>query len=90
MPINKLRQKVRADLESPADRRPRTGWLSGSAALVGSVAGLLLVLFPFLDQLFRTHHLPPGQWPAGYGIEGHPVPKSHWRQFLDPFTRKRA
>lgn len=46
--------------------------------------------FPILDRLFGTHHLPPGQWPQGYGIEGHPVPKSYWRQFLYPFTRKRT
>jgi sterol desaturase/sphingolipid hydroxylase (fatty acid hydroxylase superfamily) len=45
--------------------------------------------FPLFDRLFGTYHLPPGQWPQGYGIEGHPVPKSYWRQFLYPFTRTR-
>lgn len=41
--------------------------------------------FPLFDRLFGTHHLPKGQWPTGYGIEGHPVPKSYWKQFLYPF-----
>jgi len=43
--------------------------------------------FPLLDRLFGTHHLPPGQWPAGYGIDGHPVPRSYWKQFWYPFRR---
>jgi sterol desaturase/sphingolipid hydroxylase (fatty acid hydroxylase superfamily) len=43
--------------------------------------------FPFLDRLFGTHHLPEKRWPAGYGIEGHPVPKGYWKQFLYPFRR---
>jgi sterol desaturase/sphingolipid hydroxylase (fatty acid hydroxylase superfamily) len=45
--------------------------------------------FPLLDRLFGTFHLPRGQWPAGYGIEGHPVPRSYWKQFLYPFKRER-
>jgi sterol desaturase/sphingolipid hydroxylase (fatty acid hydroxylase superfamily) len=44
--------------------------------------------FPLLDRLFGTYHLPRGQWPQGYGIEGHPVPTSYWRQFLYPFARR--
>ena len=44
--------------------------------------------FPLLDRLFGTHHLPEGAWPAGYGIGGHPVPRSYWRQFWYPFRRK--
>jgi sterol desaturase/sphingolipid hydroxylase (fatty acid hydroxylase superfamily) len=35
--------------------------------------------FPLLDRLFGTFHLPRGQWPVGYGIEGHPVPRSYWK-----------
>ncbi len=46
--------------------------------------------FPFLDRLFGTFHLPRGTWPEGYGIEGHPVPTSYWKQFLYPFTRGRS
>ena len=43
--------------------------------------------FPFLDRMFGTHHLPDGQWPKGYGIAGHPVPKGYWNQLLYPFQR---
>ena len=43
--------------------------------------------FPFLDRMFGTHHLPEGKWPAGYGIEGHPVPQGYWKQLLYPFQR---
>ncbi len=43
--------------------------------------------FPLLDRLFGTHHLPKDKWPSGYGIEGHPVPKGYWRQFLYAFGR---
>ena len=43
--------------------------------------------FPWLDRLFGTHHLPPGKWPEGYGIGGHPVPLGYWQQFLYPFKR---
>jgi sterol desaturase/sphingolipid hydroxylase (fatty acid hydroxylase superfamily) len=45
--------------------------------------------FPLLDRLFGTHHLPEGQWPVGYGIEGHPVPRSYWQQLWYPFRKKR-
>jgi sterol desaturase/sphingolipid hydroxylase (fatty acid hydroxylase superfamily) len=43
--------------------------------------------FPFLDRMFGTHHLPDGEWPKGYGIAGHPVPKGYWKQLLYPFQR---
>ena len=43
--------------------------------------------FPFLDKLFGTYHLPDGQWPNGYGVQGHPVPKGYWKQLLYPFQR---
>jgi sterol desaturase/sphingolipid hydroxylase (fatty acid hydroxylase superfamily) len=43
--------------------------------------------FPFLDKLFGTYHLPDGQWPSGYGVQGHPVPKGYWKQLLYPFQR---
>ena len=46
--------------------------------------------FPLFDRMFGTYHLPPGQWPAGYGIEGHPVPRSYFRQFLYPFLRRKG
>ena len=48
------------------------------------------VHFPLFDRLFGTYHLPPdGSWPAGYGIDKHPVPKGYFRQFLYPFKRKK-
>jgi sterol desaturase/sphingolipid hydroxylase (fatty acid hydroxylase superfamily) len=43
--------------------------------------------FPFLDRMFGTHHLPKDQWPTGYGIVDHPVPRGYWKQFLYPFQR---
>jgi sterol desaturase/sphingolipid hydroxylase (fatty acid hydroxylase superfamily) len=43
--------------------------------------------FPLLDRLFGTYHLPPGAWPQGYGVAGHPVPRTYWRQFLYPFVK---
>lgn len=43
------------------------------------------VHFPIIDRLFRTHHLPEDQWPEGYGIAGHPVPRGWLRQFWYPF-----
>jgi len=44
--------------------------------------------FPLFDRLFGTHYLPKDKWPAGYGIEGHPVPKGYWAQLLYPFRRR--
>src|SRR5215469_6153426 len=46
--------------------------------------------FPLLDWLFGTYHLPRNQWPAGYGIEGHPVPLGYLKQFKYPFRRDRT
>ena len=43
--------------------------------------------FPLIDRVFGTYYLPPGQWPKGYGIDGHPVPKSYVGQFMYPFTK---
>jgi sterol desaturase/sphingolipid hydroxylase (fatty acid hydroxylase superfamily) len=43
--------------------------------------------FPQLDRLFGTYYLPKDQWPAGYGIEGHPVPVGYWKQFWYPFSK---
>jgi sterol desaturase/sphingolipid hydroxylase (fatty acid hydroxylase superfamily) len=46
--------------------------------------------FPILDRLFGTHHLPRGEWPKGYGIEGNPVPVGYWRQFWYPLRWRRG
>lgn len=43
--------------------------------------------FPMLDRVFGTHHLPKDQWPSGYGIGGHPVPRVYVEQFKYPFRR---
>lgn len=46
------------------------------------------VHFPIFDRLFGTYHLPQDQWPSGYGIGGHPVPRGYAAQFRYPFQRK--
>jgi sterol desaturase/sphingolipid hydroxylase (fatty acid hydroxylase superfamily) len=46
--------------------------------------------FPLLDRIFGTHYLPPGQWPSGYGVQGHPVPTGYIEQFKYPFRREEA
>ncbi|MGI9497843.1 MAG: sterol desaturase family protein [Mariniblastus sp.] len=47
------------------------------------------VHFPVLDMIFGTYYFPKDNWPQGYGIEGNPVPKHYWNQFLYPFFKKR-
>jgi lathosterol oxidase len=42
------------------------------------------VHFPWLDQLFGTHHLPDNRWPEELGVPGHPVPLSFAAQFVYP------
>jgi sterol desaturase/sphingolipid hydroxylase (fatty acid hydroxylase superfamily) len=46
------------------------------------------VHFPILDQLFGTYHFPKDQWPSGYGVQGHPVPKGYMAQFKYPLWRR--
>lgn len=46
------------------------------------------VHFPWIDKLFGSYYLPADKWPEGYGIDGHPIPKGYWRQFVYPFRRK--
>lgn len=45
------------------------------------------VHFPVLDRLFGSYHFPQDEWPEGYGIQGHPVPRGYWQQFLYPFRK---
>ncbi|MCP4480129.1 MAG: sterol desaturase family protein [Planctomycetaceae bacterium] len=47
------------------------------------------VHFPALDLIFGTYYFPKDEWPKGYGIEGNPVPRHYWNQFLYPFFKKR-
>jgi sterol desaturase/sphingolipid hydroxylase (fatty acid hydroxylase superfamily) len=43
--------------------------------------------FPIFDKLFGTYFLPENRWPAGYGVQGHPVPKGYMKQLKYPFRR---
>lgn len=43
------------------------------------------VSVPLIDRLFGTHHLPPGEWPPRYGIDGDPVPDDFLGQVVSPF-----
>ncbi len=45
------------------------------------------VHFPILDKLFGTYFLPENRWPAGYGVQGHPVPGGYLNQLKYPFRR---
>jgi sterol desaturase/sphingolipid hydroxylase (fatty acid hydroxylase superfamily) len=47
-------------------------------------------LFPFIDVLFGTYHLPRGEVPARTGVVGEPVPESWLGQLVHPFRRRRA
>ena len=44
------------------------------------------VHFPIFDKLFGTYYLPENRWPAGYGVQGHPVPTGYMKQFKYPFA----
>jgi lathosterol oxidase len=48
------------------------------------------VHLPPLDRLFGTQHLPGDEWPAAYGIGGHPVPEGWSRQLRYPFRAPRG
>jgi sterol desaturase/sphingolipid hydroxylase (fatty acid hydroxylase superfamily) len=41
--------------------------------------------FPFLDLMFGTFHMPPGQLPQRFGTTDSAVPEGFWGQFLFPF-----
>src|SRR5262249_30149291 len=47
-------------------------------------------LFPFLDALFGTLHLPAGQQPQRFGLLGEEVPEGLLGQLLYPFRRAAA
>lgn len=69
MRVNKLRLKLRTDLESPAEqRRVGTGWISGVAALLSAVAGLLLVLCLRFPSLLTVPPLRGYYQSAGFRI----------------------
>ena len=46
--------------------------------------------FPWIDKLFGTHYLPPGdKWPDDYGLHNEPIPAGFWAQTWYPFTPRR-
>ena len=56
--MNKIRLAIRNDLEAPAEQRAfGSGWLSGVAALVMSIAGLFLMLSSQHPEFFSTKEL---------------------------------
>lgn len=46
-------------------------------------------LFPWIDSLFGTLHLPNREWPATYGVDD-PIPAGYLRQLASPFRRETA
>jgi sterol desaturase/sphingolipid hydroxylase (fatty acid hydroxylase superfamily) len=46
-------------------------------------------MLPVLDAVFGTLHLPKGQWPSAYGVEGG-VPEGLAAQLVDPLKPARA
>jgi sterol desaturase/sphingolipid hydroxylase (fatty acid hydroxylase superfamily) len=82
-------------IESAFDQ-PLFGWLGRVIATprahhwhhgVAPIDKDFAVHLPVLDLLFGTLHLPRGEWPAAYGIEGHPVPEGWGAQLVHPFRR---
>ncbi|WP_298473447.1 sterol desaturase family protein [uncultured Maribacter sp.] len=45
------------------------------------------VVFPFIDKLFGTYHLPGNEWPKGTGLVDASFPKGFVRQFVFPFIK---
>ncbi len=45
------------------------------------------VVFPFIDKLFGTYHLPGNEWPKGTGLVDASFPKGFMRQFVYPFIK---
>src|SRR6476661_7753854 len=66
MIIHDLRMRLRADLESPQElRQLGTGWLSGTAAVIFSIAGLFFVLclrYPALLTVPQARPLYESPW----------------------------
>ena len=62
----------------------------GKKIVLASIAAVALMGPAVTLPAFAAEeaHLPKEQWPSGYGIEGHPVPKGYWAQLLYPFRRK--
>jgi sterol desaturase/sphingolipid hydroxylase (fatty acid hydroxylase superfamily) len=46
-------------------------------------------LFPWIDALFGTQHLPAREWPATYGVDD-PMPSGYLGQLASPFRQEPA
>lgn len=44
-------------------------------------------IFPIIDIVFGTFHLPRGRQPSAFGVGGEAVPRGIWAQMLYPFRR---
>jgi len=47
-------------------------------------------LFPVIDLLFGTFHMPAGRQPVRFGIERDEVPDGIVAQLVHPFRRRRS
>lgn len=45
------------------------------------------VVFPFIDMIFGTYHLPKDVWPRATGVSEANYPKGYWRQLIYPFQK---
>lgn len=45
------------------------------------------VVFPFIDKIFGTYHLPGKEWPKGTGLIDATFPKGFVKQLFFPFTK---
>lgn len=44
-------------------------------------------IFPFIDKLFGTYHLPGNKWPEGTGVHEAHYPKGYLKQLIYPFQK---
>ncbi len=45
-------------------------------------------LFPFIDVIFGTFHMPAGRHPTVFGIRNSDIPETLWGQLLYPFRKR--
>ena len=44
-------------------------------------------IFPFIDKMFGTYHLPGSEWPKGTGLNEANFPKGYVKQLIYPFSK---
>jgi len=44
-------------------------------------------IFPFIDKMFGTYHLPGSEWPKGTGLNEANFPKGYIKQLIYPFSK---